>query len=195
MRTVKTFMLIAALTIAAAAASTAQAADAYNVDAAHSSIVFKIGHNGVGEVFGRFNAYTGSFEYDTETGLVSNMKVAVRADSVDTGIEARDNHIKNQDFFNANQFREITFTSKSTTKADDGSLSVTGDLTYRGQTKPVTVKLNVIGSRNTGRQGFRTGFSAAFTMKRSDYGDTYGTANGSLSDEVTFMIGLQGVRQ
>lgn len=177
-----------------AGTNAAHAADEHVIDAVHSSVVFKIGHNGVGEVYGRFNEFNGSFMFDRDSRALESISVTVRAESVDTGNTRRDDHIKSPDFFNARQFRQITFTSTSITSDEAGVYDVVGEMSFHGVTKPVTAKLRFIGARNVGGQ-HRAGFSGELAINRSDFGVTFGIDNGMLGDEVTLLIAVQGVHQ
>jgi polyisoprenoid-binding protein YceI len=170
----------------AAAAPSGQAAQAFQVDPVHSSVMFRIEHMGVCNFYGAFTDVSGSYTLD-ET---PSFNFTVKADSVDTRSEARDKHLKSPDFFNAVEFPTITFKSTSAQKSGD-NWKVTGDLTLHGVTKPVTAELKTWQPKDT-RQGFRSGFETHFTIKRTDFGmDTY-VAEGGLGDEVTVLFAAEG---
>lgn len=172
-------------------------ASTFDVDAVHSSLIFKIQHLGVSNFYGRFNDFSGTFLIDPDNLAGSSVSVKVKAESVDSGNAGRDGHLRNPDFFNAKQFAEITFKSTSITKDDaEGRYVVKGDLTLLGVTKPVEAMLTWVGDRDAGsRMGYRAGIEAVFAFKRSDFGMTYGVANGALSDEVTICAALEGTKQ
>ena len=176
-----------------AEAATVQAPDTYSVDPVHSTVIFRIKHLGVSYFYGRFNSPTGTFAFDPENPAGSSFDITVRTERVDTHSPRRDGHLKSADFFNAKQFPEITFKSTSVKKVRGDTLQVTGDLGLHGQTRQITIDLQHIGSRDTGRMGQRCGFETTFTIKRSDFGMTY-MPNG-LGDEVTLMISLEGVKK
>jgi len=175
------------------AANVAAGADTYGVDAAHTSVVFRIKHLGVSYFYGRFNAIDGSYALDAENPGASSIEVTVDTESVDTNSERRDNHLKSPDFFNAKQFPEIAFKSTGITKADNGDFLVEGDLTMLGVTKPISVTVEKTGEAET-RMGVRSGFETQFNIKRSDYGMSWGVDNGLLGDEVQIMIAVEGVK-
>lgn len=201
------FLILAAGSVALVAAGTRPASPApvvergqaavFEVDAVHSSLIFKIQHVGVSNFYGRFNDYSGTFSINPENLSASSIEVTVKADSVDSGNEGRDGHLRNPDFFNTKQFPDLTFKSTSISKGEDeGEYLLKGELTVLGVTKPIEATLRVVGERDVGgRMGYRAGIEAVFAFKRSDFGMTYGVANGALSDEVTIMAALEGMRK
>ena len=175
------------------AIATSALADEFAVDGVHSSVVFKIKHGGVSYFYGSFAAVDGKFRIDINEPSNTVIDVAVDTGSVNSNNTRRDGHLKSPDFFNADQFPKLTFKSTGATSGADGMVMVTGDLSYRGQTKSITVPVDVTGEAES-RRGMRQGFHSEFTFKRSDFGGSYGIENGSLGDEVTIIVSLQGVR-
>ena len=114
------------------------------VDPVHSSSLFRIKHNGVAWFYGRFNEMSGTVRY-AEGGDDLQVDLSIPVESVDTGAADRDRHLKSPDFFNAREFPEITFKTKSSSKVSDNVYEVTGDLTIHGVTKPVTAKVEATG--------------------------------------------------
>lgn len=169
----------------------APAADSYQVDPVHSSMVFRVKHMGTSNFYGRFNNITGSFTLDDDP-TKSSFQVQIQTDSVDTGVKKRDDHLKSPDFFNAKQFSTITFKSTQVKKAGDDGLDVVGDMTLHGVTKSVTAKVTKTG---TGKFGGRAlaGVEATLTIKRSDFGMNF--AMDTLGDEVRITVSLEGGRQ
>jgi len=159
----------------------------------HSSVVFKIKHGGIGYFYGTFAGFDGKFRISTENPSETMIDVSVETASVNSNNSRRDGHLKSPDFFNAEQFPKLSFKSTSAKAHDDGTIHVTGDLTYRGQTKSITVPVTKTGEGET-RQGYKQGMHTEFTIKRSDFGDNWGIDNGGLSDEVTLIVSFQGVR-
>ena len=182
------FVTVLALAMQAA---TVRAADNYKVDPVHSSVIFKIDHFGVAPFYGRFNQPTGTIALDKADASKSSFTFELKTENVDTGNEKRDAHLKSPDFFDAKQFPTISFKSKSV-KADGDKYSVTGDLTMHGETKEITLTLNKVSEKDTGKMGFRTGWTTETTLKRSDYGMT--GMVGPLGDEVTIIIALEAVK-
>jgi len=172
----------------------AAAGDTYEVDGGHSSNMFKINHMGVANFMGRFNKMGGTYTMDPAKLEASTFEITIDADSVDTNSEGRDKHLRNPDFFNTAEYPNITFKSTKVEKVGDNMLNVTGDLTFRGVTKPVTAKFQIFPGKET-RQGFKSGFEANFSIKRTDFGnDTY-VAQGGLGDEVQVTVCVEGAKK
>lgn len=184
----------AAPAAAPAPAATPALADELKVDSAHSSVIYKISHLGVTNFYGRFNKVTGTFAFDPANPSSATFDITIDADSIDSNNKQRDDHLRNSDFFNTKQFPKITFKSKDVRKAGSG-FDLAGDLTLLGQTKPITAKLAHTGAGDKGeRMGYRSGFEAVFTFKRSDFGMNYGIEGGMLGDEVTVTVAIEGAK-
>src|SRR5688572_25393242 len=121
-------MRLVAVLMGLVMATPAMAADTYNVDPVHSTVIFSALHVNAGRSFGRFDTTTGTVTIDEANPAASSINITVKADSVSSADAKRDQHLKSPDFFNAAQFPTITFVSKSVTKAGD-KWSVTGDFT------------------------------------------------------------------
>ncbi len=175
-------------------ATNTQATETYKVDPVHTTAIFRIKHLGVTYFYGRFNETTGSFTLNTENPSDMSFDVQIKTESVDTNATGRNNHLKSPDFFNAKQFPTISFKSKSVQSSGENMYTVSGDLTLHGVTKPLAVQMEFVGQGDNGApSGYRAGFDVTFTIKRSDFGMDY--MQGMLGDEVTIMVGLEGVRQ
>ena len=173
--------------------STAFAADTYKIDPVHSNALFEVRHLTVNDFIGRFNGVSGTIVFDGENASNSSVEVEIDANSVDTHSQRRDGHIKSPDFLNAAQFPKLTFKSSSVEKTGDNTYQVSGDLTIRGVTKPLSVEVVHVGSADT-RMGYRSGFSASFTVNRRDFNVNYGSKE-IVSDELTITLNIESVRQ
>ncbi|HSI05740.1 MAG: YceI family protein [Myxococcota bacterium] len=182
------FALTALLALALPVA--ARAADTYAIDQVHSALIFKAHHLGAAWVYGMFTELSGSIAYDAANPAASSIELTAKTDSLTTHNSQRDTHLKSPDFFNAKQFPKITFKSKSVTKVDDKTLSVTGDLTLHGVTKAVTAKVTHTGTGKDPTGAQIIGFETSFPVKRSDYGITYWIPQ--IDDEVQLIISLEG---
>jgi polyisoprenoid-binding protein YceI len=170
------------------------AAGNYTVDNVHSSLVWGIQHAGVGYVYGRFDKLSGTFKLDGKDAAGDSFAFEVEAASVDTNAVPRDTHLKGTAFFNVEEFPKITFKSTQVKSAGDKSYDVTGDLTLHGVTKPITAKLELIGSKDLkGQFGYRTGFKGKFTVNRNDFGMK--GFPGMLGDDVEVLIAFEGWRK
>lgn len=172
------------------------AGSTYGIDTTHSSVVFKINHAGVSNFYGVFQKLSGTIEWDKASPESTVINATIDAGSVSTGNPARDEHLKKPDFFNSKEQPTITFKSTGVKKTGENTFDLTGEITLLGKTKPVTAKLAYTGEKDAGKQfGYRAGFEATFTIKRSDFGMTYGVAEGTLGDEVAVTVGFAGVRK
>jgi polyisoprenoid-binding protein YceI len=174
----------------ASAPARAAAADEYQVDSVHSSMVFRVKHASASNFYGRFNSISGSFTLDDDPSKCS-FNIQIKTDSVDTAQKKRDDHLKNPDFFNAAQFPTISFKSTQVKKSGDDSLDVSGDLSLHGETKSVTAKVTRTGSgKNFGRPV--AGVEAVLTIKRLDFGVGKNFGPEVLGDEVQITVSLEG---
>lgn len=174
-------------------ATTAAVAESFSTDPVHSSVVFRVGHLGVAVFWGRFNEVSGTFSHDAASPGASSFSFTVKTASVDTGNQQRDRHLQSADFFNAREYPEITFKSTRVTPAATNKLEVTGDLTLHGVTKPITAQIEILGAGETA-QGYKSGFEATFTIKRSDFGMTKYLENNAVGDEVRIIVAIEGKR-
>jgi polyisoprenoid-binding protein YceI len=190
----KRFLGLVLASLVFSAAVSARAADNYIVDAAHTSVYFKISHLGLANVFGRFNEFSGNFTIDPADAAKCSFGMTIKTESIDTNQPKRDSHLRSPDFFNTKQFPAITFKSTGVKAIKDG-YEVTGDLTMHGVTKPV--KFEVLGGRTAqfppGVQ--RSGFSSELSVKRSDFGVGAEQFGNALGDEVRIAIGFEGTKK
>jgi polyisoprenoid-binding protein YceI len=183
---------VANVTAAAAPAALA----AYQIDAAHSELSFRIRHL-LGRVSGTFGEWGGTIAVDSAAPANSKVDVSIKTASIDTKNERRDGHLRSPDFFAADSFPAITFRS---TRVDvrGKALKVYGDLTMHGRTKPVVLTGEYAGAFKDAQGKQRTAFTASTTVNRLDYGLAWNRAveSGSLlGDDVTIDIAVQAVRQ
>lgn len=146
----------------------------YTIDAAHSNLGFSVRHAGIAKVRGSMAVFSGSLVVaDPITGSSAN--VTIDAASVDTGNEGRDQHLTSPDFWNAEQNPEWTFTTTSVSgSAQD--LTVSGDLTINGVTKPVTLQAELEGVGTGPEQETRAAFSGTTSISRKDFNLTWNVA-------------------
>lgn len=161
----------------------------YSFDKPHSFIGFKVKHNGLIEVPGFFRDFTGTVNYDAKDSAKSTVEFTAKATSVDTGVAARDNHLRTKDFFEVETFPDITF--KSTKVEQKGKVwSVTGDFTMKGITKTISFAFNITGFLPaTERGGARMGITAETKINRRDYGVNY--PNTVVSDEISVTLQIE----
>jgi polyisoprenoid-binding protein YceI len=163
------------------------------VDAGHSSVIFRIRHADVANFYGVFRKVSGEVSLDEKDLAGSSVAIEVDAASVDTRDEGRDRHLRNPDFLDVKQFPAITFKSRSVARKGE-DFEVAGDFTLRGVTKPLTATVRKTGAGELNpRMGYRAGYEADFTFKRSDFGMTYGLEGKALGDEIRILFSLETV--
>ena len=173
----------------------ADAAMTYEIDTAHSMIVFRAKHKGVSYNYGRFNEFTGELMVDETDMSKSTVAFEVKTASVDTANKKRDQHLRSSDFFSAKQFPVITFKSTKVNMKEgtENVLEVTGDLELLGVKKSITVDVEITG-KGKGRDGESLiGFESIFTIKRSEFGMTYGA--GSVSDDIRLIVSIEAIQK
>lgn len=136
------------------------------VESNHSTVQFIVPiSNGITRVTGKFNEYTIDIDYNDEDFTQSTISATIKVESIDTGIDARDDHLRTADFFDVGQFPEITFISEEIIKKGNSFL-VKGKFTMHGVSKTIEFPLII-----TGKEGENTiGFSSRLTLNRVDYG-------------------------
>ena len=167
----------------------------YEIDTAHSMILFRAKHNNVSYNYGRFNEFTGEIMISADAVTERTVEFEVKAASVDTGNEKRDQHLRSSDFFSAKQFPLITFKSTKVIEKEGKKevLEVTGDLELHGVKKSITVDAEITG-RAKGKDGESLiGFESIFTIKRSEFGMTYGM--GGISDDIRITVSIEAVHK
>ena len=174
----------------------AVAGGSFKIDNSHTSVIYRIKHLGVSNFYGRFDKISGDFKWDGSKPEATTLSVTIDTESINSNNEGRDKHLKGPDFFNTKQFPKIEFKAKSLAKAGAG-WELTGDLTMLGKTKEIKAAFTPTGEKDVGPQmgGYRAGFESTFTVKRSDFGMSWGVENGALGDEVTLMVSVEGIRQ
>ena len=170
--------------------TTPAAAQKYKIDNDHTSIVFAISHFGFSYTYGRFNQCSGSFDMVNGKPGEQGFDFTIDARSIDTNCEERDEHLRSPDFFDVDQFPEITLKTTSI-EAGNKEFKVNAELTIRGQTRPVVLPMRLVGA---GRGPFgkqRAGFFTKFTLKRSDFG--MDKMLGGIGDNVAVTFSFEGV--
>jgi polyisoprenoid-binding protein YceI len=176
----------------AGAASQAKT-ETYKVDNVHTSVLFKIKHMEVADFYGRFNTVSGEFSINANQPSENALDIRVKVADIDTNNSERDKHLKAEEYFHAEKHAEIRFVGRKFKPMGTRKFEVTGDLTLRGVTKPLTIMIEHSKSVEDPWGNTRVGLATEFTIKRSDFGMT--EMIGPLSDEVTLIVSLEGLRQ
>jgi polyisoprenoid-binding protein YceI len=142
----------------------------YAIDPSHSRIGFSARHAMVTKVRGSFDEFEGSGYIDGAQPANSHFEVTIKAASIDTRNADRDAHLRTNDFLAMDEYPELTFRSTKVEEAGDGRFEVTGDLTVRGVTKPVTIGFEFTGAVQDPWGNTRLGFEGGTTINRKDWG-------------------------
>jgi polyisoprenoid-binding protein YceI len=175
-------------------AASRASADDLKIDPVHSAVVFGIHHFGAGYVYGTFVGPSGNISYDPSDLSKTTFEASVDADTVDTRNEMRNKHLQSPDFFDVKQYPTITFKSTSVKQTGPTTMDVTGDLTLHGFKKSITIPMEMTGSGKGPKGETRTGFQAAFTLKRSQFGMKFGIPN-IVGDEVKMIVAMEAITQ
>lgn len=168
------------------------AVETYKIDPAHSSVGFSVRHFFT-KVPGVFGKTTGTIVVDRENLEQSSVEAVIDVGSVDTREAKRDAHLKNQDFFLVEKFPTMTFKSKSWKKTGTDTYDVAGDLTIKDQTKPVVLKVKLLGFGPGNRDAQLSGWEATTTLDRRDFGISYGQK--VVGNEVDVTINVEAILQ
>jgi polyisoprenoid-binding protein YceI len=170
----------------------------FTIDKAHSEAHFQVRHL-VTRVRGRFSDFEGTVEFDEARPEQSRVDFTIRTASIDTNEPDRDKHLRSEDFFFVDKYPTITFTSTRIAKATENEFKVTGDLTIRGVTKPITLDVTYLGSAKDPWGNLKAGFEAETTLNRKEFGLMWNAAletGGFLvGDEVKVTLSIQAAAQ
>ncbi|RXJ68640.1 polyisoprenoid-binding protein [Halarcobacter ebronensis] len=168
----------------------------YNIDGSHSEVGFSVKHLMISNVKGKFTSYDTKIDFDAATKSFNTLEAVIKVESIDTGIEKRDNHLRSEDFFYAQEFPLITFKMKSY-KADGDEGVAIGDLTMRGVTKEVKLDVEDIATVKDFKGNERVGFTIKGKINRMDYGLKWNQAlelgGVAVSEDVKLVIEVEAV--
>lgn len=184
------FISASAAAAALALSSAAFAADTYVFDKGHTEIRFAWSHFGVSRMSGMILDYKGTLNFDAASPENSKLDFTAKTDSLWTHVEKLDEHLKGPQFFEAAKYPEISFKSTKVEKTGDTTGKITGDLTIKGVTKPVTLDAKLVfkGPHPMTRKP-ALGFQAATTIKRTEF--NMGYAAPAVSDEIDITINTE----
>jgi polyisoprenoid-binding protein YceI len=167
----------------------------YNVDPTHSNVGFEVRHMGIATVRGKFGTFAGKIDASGDSPVLEG---SVDVATIDTGEENRDGHLKGPEFFDAEQHPQITFHGTTTEATADGRVTLKGEITIKGVTKPIelTGELAENGEDPWGNQ--RIGLELASAIDRRDFGLAWNQTlpNGNLlvANEVKLLVGVSAVK-
>lgn len=180
------------LAIAASAALLLTAfttANLWKSDAAHSEVGFSIGHLGISEMSGGFNEFTATITSNKADFSDAQIDASIKVSSINTRVEARDEHLRNADFFEVEKYPTITFKSTNLKSTGKNKYKVTGNLTAKGITKEIVLDMTYNGSlEHPQSKKLTAGFKLTGKIKRSDFGIGTNFPAPMISDEVDITI-------
>lgn len=172
---------------------------AWNLDPAHTTVQFSVKHLMISTVKGHFGDVQGTLRIDAADPAASTVTVEIAAASIDTRVEQRDQHLRSPDFFDAASFPALRFVSTRLEGDPNGRFALTGDLTIRGITRPITLDVENEGRARDPWGNARVVFSARGRFLRSDFGLNWNQAleaGGVLvSEDVKIAVEAQFVKQ
>jgi polyisoprenoid-binding protein YceI len=142
----------------------------WQLDPYHTQVEFSAKHLGMMTVRGHFADVSATGDIDPDHPESSSVEVIIRTDSIRTNNEARDNDLRSSNFLGVQQFPIITFMSTSVEPAGPDGYTVTGDLTIKGNTRPVLLQLRKYGEFNDPMMGHRIAYGASSQINRKDFG-------------------------
>jgi len=169
------------------------------LDPSHSEIQFRIKHLMISTVTGQFNSFKGNIETENDDFSTASIHFEADIDSIFTGNEQRDQHLKNGDFFDAENHPKLVFESTNMERISGDNFNVEGMLTMRGITKSVKLDVEFGGNTIDPWGNTRVGFAVTGKIKRTDFGVSFGmlseTGNVMLGEEVKLQANVQFVKQ
>ena len=168
----------------------------YTVDKDHSRAGFQVRHL-VTRLQGEFKDFEGTFSFDEKKPEAASGKFTVKAASINTNHDKRDNHLRSADFFDAEKFPVLTFDSKKMTPREKNKYVLDGDLTLHGVTRPVSFDVEFLGVEKSPFGDRRAGFTATSRINRKDYGMVWNKVldNGGLlvGEDIDIQIQVEAI--
>ncbi len=190
-------VLLASAIILSLATTSVQAVERYVIDTKgmHAFITFRVKHLGFSWLEGRFNRFSGEFDYDEANPANNRVKVDIDVASLDTNNAERDKHLRDERFFDTEKYPRATFVSTAWEDHGNGKATLKGKLTLRGITKEISIDVTQIGAGPDPWGGFRRGFEGTTTLHLPDYKMKKGDSLGPAAQDILLWLSIEGVRQ
>lgn len=194
---IKNSIASAALALVFALASTpasaeVAAAGSYKIDPDHTTVLFTVSHLGTSNLVGRFNTVAGDMIFNPNGD--SKVEVTIQTNSVDTNHEKRDVHLRGPDFFNVKQYPTMKFVSDKVSYNGKGEpVSVSGKLSLHGKTRNVTLDVKPVGAGKDPWGGYRAGYDATASVKRSDFDMNF--MPGGIGEDISIKLYIEAIKQ
>jgi polyisoprenoid-binding protein YceI len=166
----------------------------YAIDTVHTRIGFAARHTLGPKVRGQFDQVEGIVHLDGDDPPRSSAELTIRATSIQTRDQRRDKHLRSH-FLDIDNHPTVTFTSSVVEQVGETNFKVTGDLTIRGVTRPVTVDFKLTGAENDPSSNFRVGFEGSVMINRKDWGVHWAGIGVLVSKKVTLELDVAAIRQ
>lgn len=164
-----------------------------DIEGAHAFVQFRIKHLGYSWLWGRFDRFDGSFDFDKAKPENTSIRVEIDMASLNSNHAERDKHLRGKDFFAVDKHPKANFVSKSVTMIDDTNATLTGTLTLKGISKDIIIKVKEIGGGEDPWGGYRQGFEGRSTITLKDFGIDYNLGPASTTAEL--FLSIEGIRQ
>ena len=183
--------------IATMAAVSTTLAEEYVIDnqGMHAFVQFRAKHLGYSWLYGRFNNFSGTFNYDQGDASANNVSVEIDTTSLDSNHAERDKHLRSADFLDTDNFPTATFESTAYTATGDNTADLTGNLTLHGVTNEVVISVEHIGGGDDPWGGYRQGFEGRTSINPGDYDIDMVGKLGPAAATVELMLTVEGIRQ
>jgi len=184
-------LIVAALIFVAVPAAAAD----YVVDTkgAHASINFRVKHLGYSWLTGRFDTFSGTFNFDPANPAASKISIEIDTASINSNHAKRDKHIRSKDFLDVDTYPKATFVSTSAEKTGDKTGLIKGNLTLHGVTKPIAIKAEYIGGGKDPWGGYREGFAGTVDITLGQFGIK--NILGPASEKIELSLHVEGKRK
>ncbi|WP_284653314.1 YceI family protein [Flavobacterium terrisoli] len=146
------------------------------IDPTHSEVGFKVKHMMFTNVSGKFNLFDADIANEEEQFETSNINFSAEVNSINTGNDDRDNHLRSADFFDAENFGKLTFKSTGVKKINEGEYQISGDLTIKDVTKNIALDAEYSGQMKDPWGNTKIGLSLNGKINRKDFGLTWNAA-------------------
>jgi polyisoprenoid-binding protein YceI len=171
----------------------------WEIDSSHSSVHFSVRHLVIAKVRGSFTRWSGTLQAPDGDFSKATVEVAIDASSIDTGVKDRDAHLKSADFFDVVQHPELRFTGKRVQPRSGSEIDVVGDLTIKGITREVVLRVEQHGETKDPWGNLRAAFTAKTSIDRKDFGLTWNqvleTGGVMVGDRVEIEAEIEAVKQ
>lgn len=170
----------------------------WQLDPAHSEVTFRVRHLVIATVSGKFDKFSSTVNTDGDNFTTANIEFSVETGSINTGVEARDNHLRSDDFFNSEKYPSLSFKSTGVKHLGGEQYQLDGNLTIRDVTKPITLQVEYHGTVKDPYGNFKAAFEVTGALKRKEFGlrwDAFTETGGAVvSDEVKIQVNVQFVK-